>query len=93
MPLLVLAAALLKDVVVILGCLVIYSSTRQLVVNPRATGKVCTFVQMFMVAVMLLGPDFPPQPDVPRAVWTVAGALAILATIDYTVDWCRRRTS
>lgn len=91
LPVWVLAAALAKDCTVILGCLVVYVSTKHLVVNPRMSGKVCTFVQMFMVVVMLLGPDLPVAADLPRIMWRLAGSLAIVAAIDYTLAWRRSR--
>ena len=73
-----------KDVLVVLGFVLVYLSCGQVLIEPRILGKACTLVQLVTVAVILLAPDLPLvlQGVVP-ALWWVAAGVAILAGLDY----------
>ena len=76
--------ALGKDVLVVLGCLLVYLVTGEFFIEPRAWGKACTLVQLVMLVAVLVGPDLPAtlQRIVP-ALWWAASGLAVVATMDY----------
>ncbi len=80
----VVVAAVGKDLVVILGFMLIYLTTGRTVVRPRGVGKACTAVQFAMVVAVLLWPDLPsPLRRVPDVLWWAATVLAVMAAIDY----------
>lgn len=84
LPSVVLVAAIGKDVLVVVGFCLIYLITARVCIVPRRLGKVCTVVQLGMVAAVLLGPDLPASVRwVPRAIWWVASGLAAAAAVDY----------
>jgi CDP-diacylglycerol--glycerol-3-phosphate 3-phosphatidyltransferase len=78
--------ALGKDVVVVIGFLLIYLVTGAFFVEPRVWGKACTLVQLVMLATILVAPDLPVilQRLVP-ALWGGASGLAVVAMVDYFV--------
>lgn len=73
-----------KDLLTIIGFLLIYATTNQFYIRPRIWGKACTTIQLVMVGYVLAGPDFPETWPVlvPFFSWT-ASAVAILAAADY----------
>jgi len=80
----VVVAAVGKDLVVVLGFVLIHLTTGRTVVCPRVAGKACTGVQFAMVVAVLLWPNLPsPLRRVPDVLWWSATVLAVMATIDY----------
>jgi len=73
-----------KDVLVVLGFVLVYLSCGQVLIEPRILGKACTLVQLVTVAVILLAPDLPLvlQSVVP-ALWWVAAGVAVFTGVDY----------
>jgi len=83
-PDVVVVAAVGKDLVVVLGFMVVFLMTSQALIRPRLAGKVCTTVQMLTVLVVLLWPDLPGWLDrLPDVLWWSATGLAVVATLDY----------
>ena len=81
----VVVAAIGKDLVVLLGFLLIYLSTGRVFTEPRAAGKACTVVQFGMVVAVLAWPDLPGAMGwLPNALWWSATLLAGIAVADYT---------
>ena len=78
--------ALGKDVLVVIGVLLVYLVTGAFFVEPRVWGKACTLVQLVMLVAVLLAPDLPValQRIVP-ALWWAASGLAVVAIVDYLV--------
>lgn len=73
-----------KDLLTVLGFLLIYATTGQFFIQPRRWGKACTTVQLVMIAVCLLAPDAPALlRPVHRFSYWLASALAIVAWVDY----------
>ena len=73
-----------KDVLVIIGFGLVYAVTGEFFVHPRILGKLCTLVQLVMVAGVLAAPDLPEV--LARALplfWWLASGLAIAAVVDY----------
>jgi CDP-diacylglycerol--glycerol-3-phosphate 3-phosphatidyltransferase len=80
----VVVAAVGKDLVVVLGFVLIYLTTGRTFVCPRVVGKACTGVQFAMVVAVLLWPNLPsPLRRVPDVLWWAATVLAVMAAIDY----------
>ena len=73
-----------KDVLIVLGFVLVYLTTGAYLVKPRVWGKMCTLVQLVMIAYVLLAPDLPGvlQVFLPALCWTASG-LAIVAVADY----------
>ena len=67
-----------------IGFGLVYATTGEFFIQPRFFGKICTLVQLVMIALVLLAPDLPSAlaRDLPL-VWWFASVLAILATADY----------
>lgn len=76
-----------KDLIVVLGFVLIYLTTSKFYVQARIWGKACTLVQLVMVTLVLVAPDLPAAAGraIP-AVWWAASALAVIALIDYVRD-------
>jgi len=76
-----------KDLLVVLGCLIIYLITSSLKIVPVGAGKLGTVLQLSMVIAVLLAPDihpvFPPWWYFARFLWWSAAATAILSTVIY----------
>lgn len=73
-----------KDVLVVIGFGLVYAVTGQFFVQPRIWGKLCTLVQLVMIAGVLAAPDLPGA--VARTLpvfWWLASGLAIAAVVDY----------
>lgn len=73
-----------KDIVTVVGFALIYATTGKFVIHPRPLGKLCTVVQLAMIALVLASPDLPGVArELPACAWWAASALAVLATMDY----------
>ncbi|HEX3050479.1 MAG TPA: CDP-alcohol phosphatidyltransferase family protein [Aggregatilineaceae bacterium] len=84
LPAVVAVAAVGKDLIVVLGFFIIYFSTSKVFIKPSRPGKWCTAVQLGMIIAILLSPDLPQQLEIlPRILWWLATALALLATVTY----------
>ena len=73
-----------KDVLLVIGFGLVYAVTGEFFVHPRIWGKLCTLVQLVMVAGVLAAPDLPRA--MARALpvfWWLASGLAITAAVDY----------
>jgi phosphatidylglycerophosphate synthase len=77
--------AVAKEVLTVIGFVLLYATTGEFFVQPRAIGKACTLVQLVMVGYCLVGPDLAPI--LPNGIlWVLcwlASGLAIVAVIDY----------
>lgn len=84
LPSWVAVIAIGKDVLTVIGFGLVYATTSQFFIRPRALGKACTLVQSVMVAYGLLAPDLPAalQRVWPGLWWTASG-LAVIAFVDY----------
>jgi len=84
LPNYVVVIAIGKDLLVVLGFVLIYMALGKIFIRPRALGKACTAVQLIMVTSILLGPDLPGtlQP-LPKILWWAATCLALASAIDY----------
>ena len=73
-----------KEIMTVLGFAVIYMVTHEFLVEPKISGKACTFAQLVMVSYVLLAPDLPEllQALVGPLYWLASG-LAVVATVDY----------
>lgn len=76
--------AISKDVLTVIGFLLVYAVTGQFFIRPRILGKACTLVQLVMVGLMLSAPDWAGTAAmiVPVFCWLASG-LAIAALADY----------
>ena len=76
--------ALGKEVVTLTGYAVIHAATERSCIEPRIWGKLCTTVQLLLIACCLLGPDLASilQPCFAILYW-VASGLAVVAIVDY----------
>jgi CDP-diacylglycerol--glycerol-3-phosphate 3-phosphatidyltransferase len=80
----VVVLAVGKDLVVVLGFLLIYLAVGRIYIAPSPVGKACTTVQFVMMVSVLLGPDLPGVArHLPTVLWWVASVLAIAAAINY----------
>lgn len=76
-----------KDLLVVLGFVLIYLTTGKFYIQARIWGKACTLVQLVMVALVLVAPDLPAAAGrVVPVSWWAASALAVIALIDYVRD-------
>jgi CDP-diacylglycerol--glycerol-3-phosphate 3-phosphatidyltransferase len=81
----VVVAAVGKDLVVVLGFVLIYLTTGRIVIRPRPAGKACTTVQFLMVVAVLLWPNLPRLLRwLPTVLWWTATGLAVVAAVDYS---------
>ena len=73
-----------KDILTVTGFALVFAVTGKLFIQPRIWGKLCTVVQLFMVAAVLAAPDLPERvgSGLP-IIWWVASALAVVAVLDY----------
>ena len=83
-PDVVVVAAVGKDLVVVLGFVVVFLLTSQPLTKARLMGKTCTTMQLITVPVVLLWPDLPSWLGrLPDVCWWVATCLALIAAVDY----------
>lgn len=73
-----------KDVLTVIGFLVVYATTGQFFIQPRVWGKACTVIQLLLIGYGLAAPDMPvwlhrfwPM------LWWLASAAAVVAFVDY----------
>ena len=73
-----------KDVLTVIGFGLVYATTSEFFIQPRVWGKLCTLVQLLMVAYLLLAPDLPGvlQGRAWAFYWLASG-LAVIAVVDY----------
>jgi len=84
LPSWVVVIAIGKEVLTVIGFGLVYATTREFFIEPRIFGKACTLVQLVMIAFVLVAPDLPAElAGVLPALWWLASALAIVATVDY----------
>lgn len=87
LPLPVVVLIIGKDVVLLLGFQLIHMITGRIRIVPVFTGKLSTFIQLTMVAAVLVGPEFskilPFWPVLVRLLFYTAAASAFLAMIVY----------
>ena len=76
-----------KDLFLLIGFVIIYLITSQIYIAPVLIGKIATFLQLSMVAAILIAPEFssflPGWVWFLRALWWSAAGTAILATLIY----------
>ncbi|MBE0537638.1 MAG: CDP-alcohol phosphatidyltransferase family protein [Phycisphaerae bacterium] len=76
-----------KDLLLSLGCVIIYLITSNLRIVPVSVGKLGTALQLAMVTAILIAPDvhpvFPPWIYLMGFLWWSAAAIAVAATIIY----------
>jgi cardiolipin synthase len=82
-----------KDLLLLIGFVIIYFITSQIHITPALVGKIATVLQSSMVAAILLAPEFsallPGWIWFLRVLWWSAAATAILATLIYIRDGSR----
>lgn len=73
-----------KDLVVVVGFLLIYLAVGRVFIAPSGLGKACTVVQLALVVAVLLGPDLPGVArHLPPLLWWAASGLAAAAGLNY----------
>ena len=74
-----------KDIIVVLGVVVIHLMTQRVLIAPSPSGKIATALQAAMVFLLLLSPDLPESVKLtlPRIAWIAAGIWAVIAAADY----------
>ena len=82
-----LALQLAKDLFLLIGFIIVYFVTSKIRLAPEAIGKLATFLQLTMVAGVLLAPEIsrviPGWIWVLRILWWSAAGTAIMATLIY----------
>jgi cardiolipin synthase len=93
LPLEVVLLILSKDILVCLGFVTVYFLTGQARISTLWAGKLATFMQLVMVASILIGPEMtlfmPLWANCVRITWWSAAILAILAATVYIVSGLR----
>lgn len=76
-----------KDLLLMIGFVIVYLLSGKVWIQPVLAGKVCTSLQLTMVAAVLLGPDLsiwiPSWIWVVRGLWWSAAVAAVVATFVY----------
>ncbi len=73
-----------KDVLTVIGFLVVFAATGHFHVQPRIMGKACTVVQLIMIGYGLAAPDMPVWLHrLWPILWWLASGVAIVALADY----------
>jgi cardiolipin synthase len=76
-----------KDILLLMGFVIVYLNIHKVYIVPVYAGKFSTFMQLFMVAAILLGPEisqvFPFWIYLLRFLWWSVACMAILATFVY----------
>ncbi|MDD5065130.1 MAG: CDP-alcohol phosphatidyltransferase family protein [Phycisphaerae bacterium] len=87
LPLTVVVLIISKDLLLLIGFVIIYFITFQVRIVPVFIGKIATALQLSMVAGILIAPEvsafLPPWIWVLRVLWWSAAGTAILATLIY----------
>jgi CDP-diacylglycerol--glycerol-3-phosphate 3-phosphatidyltransferase len=93
LPLEVVILILSKDILVCLGFITVYFLTGQARISTVWAGKLATFMQLVMVASILIGPEMtrlmPLWADWVRIIWWSAAILAMLAAAVYILAGLR----
>ena len=86
-PATVVVLIVAKDLLLILGFVIVYMETSQIRIQPVFVGKVATALQLAMLATVLIAPEMsrliPGWIWFVRVLWWVAAAGAVLATLVY----------
>jgi CDP-diacylglycerol--glycerol-3-phosphate 3-phosphatidyltransferase len=86
-PVTVVVLIIAKDLLLILGFVIVYMTTSQVWIQPVFVGKAATALQLTMVAAVLIGPEMsqliPGWIWFLRVLWWGAAASAVLATLVY----------
>jgi len=78
------AIAIGKDVLTVIGFLIVFAATGQFYVQPRIWGKACTVIQLLMIGYGLAAPDMPVWLHrLWPMLWWLASAAAVIALVDY----------
>ncbi len=77
LPLWVILTIISRDVIILLGAIIIYLLKQDLNINPSAFGKFTTFSQMGTIIAFLLRLDFV------NIIWNIAVVFTIISGIDY----------
>ncbi len=73
-----------KDVLTVIGFLVVFAATGQFFVQPRILGKACTMIQLLMIGFGLAAPNMPVWLNRRWPIlWWLASGAAIVALADY----------
>ena len=73
-----------KDVLTVIGFLVVFAATGQFFIQPRIWGKACTVIQLLMIGFGLAAPDMPVWLHrLWPMLWWLASAAAVVAFVDY----------
>jgi CDP-diacylglycerol--glycerol-3-phosphate 3-phosphatidyltransferase len=87
LPMTVVVLIIGKDVLIVIGFIVLYLITSQIHIVPVWAGKLATAVQLVMVAAVLVGPELaqviPGYRGFVHVLWWVAGGSAVLAALIY----------
>lgn len=79
-----------KDLLTVIGFVLVYATTGEFFIRPRIWGKACTTIQLLLVAYVLAGPSLPVRwPNLVTALSFAASALAVVALADYIRVGCR----
>jgi CDP-diacylglycerol--glycerol-3-phosphate 3-phosphatidyltransferase len=80
----VVVLAVGKDLIVVIGFLLIYLAVGRIFISPSLPGKACTVCQLILVVAVLLGPNLPGVARyLPTGLWWIASGLAGVAAINY----------
>jgi CDP-diacylglycerol--glycerol-3-phosphate 3-phosphatidyltransferase len=80
----VVVLAIGKDLLVSIGFLVVYLTTKTVYIKPRQLGKWCTTVELLLVLAVLIWPSLPAALALlPQGLWIAVAVLAVLSTLDY----------
>jgi cardiolipin synthase len=86
-PVTVVVLIIAKDVLLLIGFLIVYLATSQIRIQPVFVGKASTALQLAMVAAVLIAPEMsrliPGWIWVLRVLWWSAAVGAVLATLVY----------
>ena len=73
-----------KDVLTVIGFLLVYAVTGKFYLRPRFWGKACTMLQLLMIGFSLIAPELGGWAILPwRMLVLLASAAAIVALVDY----------
>jgi CDP-diacylglycerol--glycerol-3-phosphate 3-phosphatidyltransferase len=73
-----------KDLLIVIGFLLLYAATGEFQLQPRRLGKTCTTVQLLLVAYVLVAPSLPAGPAwLLTALSAVASLIAVVTLADY----------
>lgn len=89
-PVWVVACVYGKDVVTVLGVMILTSLTGPVRIKPHWPGKISTFLQLLLVLLTLVAGDLhglwpTGTPGLFRGLWGVVAAVSVLAMLDYVL--------